>query len=163
MNKYVEVENTVFINHSRYSILWDWYFFIYFLNKYKINFKKNKKILITFFFSLQKISNSTDCMLLKRARGQFRCNQCSYRSNFRQGLNRHHRIHTGDFLRCHLCPNRYTAKSDLMVHLQGHSGKLECKPCKKKYISKIGLSKHMKKFHSVDNKISSADDSVARP
>ncbi|XP_041370155.1 zinc finger and BTB domain-containing protein 46-like isoform X13 [Gigantopelta aegis] len=96
------------------------------------------------------IPKCTERTTTKAATSQFRCSYCSYKSNYSHGLKRHQRIHTGDFLRCHLCPSHFTEKYELTLHLKGHTGNLACKTCKKKYISKKGLNNHMKKYHRMD-------------
>ncbi|XP_041371271.1 zinc finger protein 263-like isoform X16 [Gigantopelta aegis] len=77
------------------------------------------------------------------------CDQCPYQTNQRSNMIRHSRIHSGNYLQCHLCPRQFSDKSHLKYHLQGHAGTLKCSVCGRKYTSFFGLNYHKKTRHNI--------------
>ncbi|XP_041371272.1 early growth response protein 1-like isoform X17 [Gigantopelta aegis] len=78
---------------------------------------------------------------------RFPCSFCSYQTNRKADFTRHERTHTGNFLKCHLCPRQYSDKSQLAYHLKAHAGLLKCKICGKKFPSINSFRTH-KKVHN---------------
>ncbi|XP_041371269.1 early growth response protein 1-like isoform X15 [Gigantopelta aegis] len=74
------------------------------------------------------------------------CSHCDYQTDRKADLTRHERTHTGNFLKCHLCPRQYSDKSQLTYHLKAHAGLLKCDTCGKQF-SAIGVLRRHKKIH----------------
>ncbi|XP_041370118.1 myoneurin-like isoform X7 [Gigantopelta aegis] len=79
------------------------------------------------------------------------CDQCSYQTKYRTNFLRHKRIHSGNYLQCHLCPRQFSDQSHLIYHLKGHAGMLMCLICNRKYTSIAGLQYHKKTQHKTIN------------
>ncbi|XP_041370115.1 serendipity locus protein H-1-like isoform X4 [Gigantopelta aegis] len=77
-----------------------------------------------------------------------KCDLCGYQTMKTTNLERHKRVHSGNYLQCHLCPSKFSDKSHLNYHLMGHAGTLRCKFCQMKCSSYNGLKYHQKKHHT---------------
>ena len=74
------------------------------------------------------------------------CDQCDYVTFYTTNLLSHKKKHTGDFIKCPLCPKLSGNKYEYTYHMKGHTGELSCGVCGKMYGSHQGLSVHKKKF-----------------
>ncbi|XP_041370119.1 zinc finger and BTB domain-containing protein 20-like isoform X8 [Gigantopelta aegis] len=79
-----------------------------------------------------------------------KCNMCSYETYYTTSLDKHIIIHSGDYLKCSICPSRFTSRTALHYHMKGHAGMLACTVCGKKYTSYAGLSRHKKFDHRIN-------------
>ena len=78
-------------------------------------------------------------------KAMFSCKQCGYGTMHKGSLTRHQRIHTGEFIRCHLCRCRFLEKYKYVKHLEGHAGHLVCKVCGKRFTHIDALKSHEKR------------------
>ena len=70
------------------------------------------------------------------------CGDCKYQTYHLSNFKDHRRIHTGDYIKCPLCPCRFFSRSNYGSHMKGHAGLLKCKTCGKQYTSLTGLQCH---------------------
>ncbi|XP_060565298.1 zinc finger protein 239-like [Ruditapes philippinarum] len=82
-------------------------------------------------------------------RKDFKCEQCSYRTNVSSNLNRHLReIHSGERHKCSKCCKTFKGKYNAKMHeLYGHSTGFQCEQCDKTFSSLSGLRNHIKIVH----------------
>ncbi|XP_041371263.1 early growth response protein 1-like isoform X10 [Gigantopelta aegis] len=79
-----------------------------------------------------------------KKRKTHKCDLCNYETRYTTNLLKHKRVHSGEYLHCHICPRRFSDSGQLSYHLQGHAGTLKCNVCGKKYGSFSGLNLHRK-------------------
>ena len=94
--------------------------------------------------SSEERSISTSCNISRVARG-YRCNFCSYVSEYNHVVKRHQRsFHTREYFYCDQCPQRFADKSKLVYHQKAHRGELRCRLCHKVFLTKGGQYHHEK-------------------
>ncbi|XP_041371260.1 zinc finger and BTB domain-containing protein 17-like isoform X7 [Gigantopelta aegis] len=77
----------------------------------------------------------------------YTCSTCGYMTRLKGNYTRHVRVHTGDYLQCHMCPRRFSDKGQLNYHIRWHEGKIYCHHCGKTYGSVCALNHHVKTHH----------------
>lgn len=92
---------------------------------------------------LPKVTPST------QSSGIFRCDRCSYSTHVKYRMQRHQRIHSGDYIKCDLCSAKFTEPCELRSHHQSmHEGiGVECPVCRKVLRSKHSLATHRAQQH----------------
>ena len=86
---------------------------------------------------------------LKRKR--FQCPFCTYQTLKVSHYKDHQRIHTHDYIKCHLCPREFASSSNYGRHMKAHAGLIKCEICGKQYWSITGLNHHRKIHHARTN------------
>ncbi|XP_041369096.1 histone-lysine N-methyltransferase PRDM9-like [Gigantopelta aegis] len=77
-----------------------------------------------------------------RQRKMYVCSVCEYKTCYLSHFMDHKRTHTGDHIKCHLCPRTFAGRSNYSSHMKAHAGLLVCTICGKGYSSRIGLIRH---------------------
>ena len=77
---------------------------------------------------------------------EYCCNTCSYKSTFKNNVNRHLLTHSGlKPFKCQLCEYSCTQKGHLTLHLRTHSGvkPFKCHFCEFSFSQKGSLKRHL--------------------
>ncbi|XP_075738856.1 putative transcription factor Ken [Rhipicephalus microplus] len=80
----------------------------------------------------------------------YQCHLCSYSSIYKQALNRHYRIHTGERpYKCELCPQTFAQKCNMKLHLQRHGAcPYKCRFCNRIFRHGELLHEHVRQEHA---------------
>ncbi|XP_060080771.1 zinc finger protein interacting with ribonucleoprotein K-like [Ylistrum balloti] len=74
----------------------------------------------------------------------YECDQCEYKTQVKYRMQRHQRIHNGDFIYCNHCPSRFTEPCRLLAHVRlRHGGQVvKCELCGAVFPSDDALNDH---------------------
>ncbi|KAH7973620.1 hypothetical protein HPB49_003091 [Dermacentor silvarum] len=81
---------------------------------------------------------------------RYQCNICSYSTVYKQALNRHQRVHTGERpYQCELCPRTFAQKCNMKLHLRRHGAcPYRCRFCNRIFRYGEQLHEHLQQEHA---------------